>query len=310
MRILLLTTALLVVLVTGHQRGQRTVAPNRDDPDQFIVAILRADGTLVPFAQYGNGGWTNPWPGPREAATSVYAEDTGPVIPHSLGNLPEPWFKQCGRIPAQWYFWSSRGAAKLLKASEVVQVENHSQTNWALLTDFPRQNTNDTHHRNLGVALNANLEVEPWAQIQADNAEAEDVLSFVRQVFEDAPRAKLTNLYRSNSRFNGEYLYYVEAEKQHNRSTLSSERGCNDISLFQGWISADAKGGMGLLDSRVSLTDCDMKGPSFSTPLGIMKLKNRTFLFVSEHGWENESYLILELDETTGLRKVSETYGG
>lgn len=66
---------------------------------------------------------------------------------------------------------------------------------------------------------------------------------------------------------------------------------------------------MGLLDSRVSLTDCDLKGPSFATPLGILNLKNATYIFVSEHGSEDESYLILELDQS-GLRKVLETFGG
>lgn len=298
---LLLTTALVFALVSGQRPDQRT------EPRQFIASILRADGTLVPFAQYGNGGWTNPWPSPRRAPASIYAEAPEELIAHSLG-LPEPWFVQCGKFPPTWYFRQATDTLRVLKASQVVQVDNHSQTNWALVTDLPKQNTNETHHHNLGIALNVAVRVDPVLRIKTGSPEALDLLSFVQQVFEDGHNAELKMLYRSSVRLNGEHLYYFEAEK-HKTSTTSTEPGCDDITLFQGWVSADEKGGMGLLDSRVFVTDCDMKGPSFTTPLGILKLKDATFVFASEHGWEDESYWILELN-TSGLHKVLETYGG
>jgi hypothetical protein len=306
-RTLLLISALLLTLVGAQSVNKDRVQLN--DTNQFIAAILRADGTLVPFAQYGNGGWTNPWPRPRQSTQSVYSEDKEELVPHSLGNLPEPWFKQCGTIPKRWYFWFTVTSPVVLKTSSVVQVENHSQTNWALVTNLSAQSTDDTHHRNLGIALSVNQKVEPLLEFKADSAEAAEVVSFVRQVFQKADRAELKSLYRSGSRLNGEYLYYFEAEKKLARATVSTDRGCNDISLFQGWITADARGGMGLLDSRKFLTDCDRKGPSSGTPLGTLRLKNATYLFVSEHGWEDESYLILELD-ASGLHKVLETFGG
>jgi hypothetical protein len=306
---LILTAVLLVALVGSHEIDKRPVAAKPDDVRQFIVGVLRADGTLIPFAQYGNGGWTNPWPRPRESQGSIYDEEAQEIVPHSLGELPEPWFLQCGKTPPKWYFWASLDTPTVLKASEVVKVENHSQTNWALLTNLPKQNTDDTHHVNIGVALNVNLKVEPVMQIQPGAPEAVEILSFVRQAFDDAAKAELKTLYRSSLRLNGEYLYYVEAEKQQKRPPGSRDEGCNDITLFHGWISADEKGGMGLFDSRVFQTDCDMKGPSSSTPLGIMKLKDITYIFVTEHGWEDESYWIIGLDKS-GLHKVLETYGG
>lgn len=300
---LLLGTILLVALLGGE------AAAIREDTDQFIAGVVRADGTLVPFAQYSNGGWNNPWPGPRQPPASIYDEERQEVVPHSLGDLPEPWFKQCGKIPKKWYFRTSPDSTRVLKASEVLKVENHSQTNWALMTDLPKQNGDDTHHRNIGVALSANLKVEPVMQIQTASRDGVEILSFVRKVFEKAGNADLKTLYRSSSRQNGAYLYYFEAETQRKKAPGSFDEGCNDVSLFHGWISADEKGGMGLLDSRVFLTDCDRKGPSSTTPLGIMKLKDTTYLFASEHGWEDESYLILGLDNF-GLYKVLETFGG
>ena|SRR5690349_6265193 len=99
----LLTGASLVALVAAHEirlsrpaanvEQTRQVPSKQEDTSHFIAAIVRADGTLIPFAQYGNGGWTNPWPAPPQPAESIYAEPAE-VLPHSLGSRPEPWFKQ------------------------------------------------------------------------------------------------------------------------------------------------------------------------------------------------------------------------
>jgi len=308
LRIRKLLAPLLVFLVAGQ------FVTKGDDTRQFIVSVVRADGTLLPFAQYSNGGWSNPWPAPRQAAEDIYSEATE-VIPHSLGDLPEPWFKQCGKVPKTWYFWTSASAPTVLNTVKVMQVENHSNKNWALLTDFPKPDSSDGHHRNIGVALNVNEKIEPLIQVKVDSVEVAGVVSFIRELFDDAEKSKLkpiqfsiTSLYRSKSSLNGKYLYYFEAEKQYEKPATATDRSCHDISLFQGWISDEGNGALGLMASRLFLTDCDIKGPSTSTPLGIMTFKNETFLFVSEHGWEDERYLILELD--TGLHKVLETFGG
>ncbi|MGH9944167.1 MAG: hypothetical protein ACRD9R_17620 [Pyrinomonadaceae bacterium] len=330
-----------MALVAGSEVSEARASAQSIDTGQFMIGVLRADGALVPFAQYGNGGWWNPWPRPRQPTRSIYAASTE-VIPHSLGELPEPWFRQCGKIPTTWYFWSSAGTPTALKASKVVQVENHSQTNWALLTDFPKQTSEDGHHRNIGVALNVNEKIEPMIEITTESAEGADIASFVKQTFDDAEtvefdriraesppvmgewaisafalsgeeRAKVkmsvTSLYRGKLSVSGERLYYFEAEKQYPKTAASNDRGCHDVSLFQGWISTQGKGGLGLMSNHLMLTDCDRKGPSTTTPLGMMNVKNRTFLFVREHGWEDESYIILELNDS-GLHRVLETFGG
>jgi hypothetical protein len=333
--ILIATTLLLLALVAGYEVRNGSMAAQSKNSDQFIISVLRADGTLVPFAQYGNGGWWNPWPRPRQDAESIYSEKRE-AIPHSLGGLTEPWFKQCGKTPTTWYFWATADTPTVLKASKTAQVENHSQTNWALLTDFPGQPPkNNTCHCNIGVALSVNQRVESMIEVKGDSIESKEALSFVKQIFDEEEDAKFNristegssapsnelsilgfplsreergkvmmsvkSLYRSKSDINGKHIYYFAVEKKY--------AGCN-ISLFQGWLEVDAQlGGEGMLDSHLSLTDCDMKGPTFTTPLGFMKLKDRTFLFVEEHGWEDESYTILELNHA-GLRRVLETFGG
>jgi hypothetical protein len=55
-------------------------------------------------------------------------------------------------------------------------------------------------------------------------------------------------------------------------------------------------------------TDCDRKGPSTMIPMGLMTLKHQVFLFVREHGWEDESYTILKLNQS-GFHRVLLTDG-
>ena len=341
MRKLLLVAAIsLFVLGAGYEINKADHTEKHDESNHFIAGILRGDGTLVPFAQYGNGGWFNPWPNPRQPAESIYDEDTK-LIPHSLGELPEPWFRHCGKIPETWYFWSSMATPQVLNVSRLVQVDNHSQKNWAVVTDFANKSAEEDHHRNIGVALNIKEKIEPLIEIKPQSVEAADLLSFIKQIFDEAETAELdkipadqlekmkaftpfvslssearakvgmsiTTLSRSKSTINGKYLYYFEARKEYEKPATSTDAGCNDVSLFQGWLEATERGGLGLIDDRLFLTNCDMKGPSSTTPLGIMTLKNQIFVFVSEHGWEDESYMIFELNDS-GLHKVLETFGG
>ena len=331
----------LVALVASIEATRALVPAERDEDERFMIGMLRADGTLVPFAQYGNGGWWNPWPKLSESAESIYAKETEPTH-HSLADLPEPWFKQCGKIPTNWYFWSADGTLSVIKASKILQVNAHSGSNWALQTDFSNKTAKDGLDNNVGVTANVNQRIECVIEIKTAKAEWGDIGSFIKEVFDQDESAELdrlraesrpgseilslpafllsreerrrvaisiTKLYRSSSVVNGEHLYYFEAEKEYQNPAPSRNQGCNDVSLFQGWISTMGKGGMGLLAGHVTFTDCDRKGPSTATPFGIMKIDNRVFLFVSEHGWESESYLILELDNS-GLHRVLETVGG
>ncbi len=295
---------------------------------QYLIGTLRADGTLVPFAQYSNDGWFNPWPRPRQLVPErVYAKSTETEIANnSLADLSEPWFTQGLKLPTPWFFWSSDGTITELKASKVVPVRAHSGTNWGLLTDLPKRASKDPLHDIIGLAIIPKQTIEPFIKIETASTQGKEIRSFIRQIFDDAEKdeaerarlekppaiakvaASLTVLYRSSYAVDGKHIYYFEAEKQYPKRTASGEPGCNDVSLFQGWVSAEEKGAMGLMESNFVFTDCDRKGPSTMVPMGLTTLQEQTFLFVREHGWESESYTILELNKS-GLHRVLETVG-
>jgi len=323
-KLLVLTLSFLALFAVD----KAPVSAQHDRASPFLIGMLRGDGTLVPFAQYGNGGWWNPWPKPLKIAESIYPESPEPqeVLHHSLADLSEAWFTQCGEAPTSWFFWSSIGTSTTLTASKVVKVEAHSGTNWALMTDLPKRASKDPVHDIIGVAVTARQEIEPFVAIEPGSTQGKEIGSFIKQIFDgveaselerlrlERPAAiakvetSLTDLYRSSSIVNGKHIYYFDAEKQYPKLTASGQPACGDVSLFKGWISADEKGGLGLMDSIFFFTDCDRKGPSTMIPVGMMRLKEQTFLFVREHGWESESYIILELNES-GLDRVLETVG-
>jgi hypothetical protein len=322
-KILILTLSFLALFAVDNA----PVSAQHDGASPFLIGMLRGDGTVVPFAQYGNGGWWNPWPKPRQVAESIYPEspEAQEVLHHSLSDLSEPWFTQCGYVPTSWFYWSSAGTSTALTASKVIKVEAHSGTNWGLWTDLPKRASTDPLHDIIGVAVTARQEIEPFVKIEPGGAQGKDIDSFIKQIFDgvetselerlrlERPAAtgkvvtSLTVLFRSSSVVNGKHIYYVEAEKQYPRQSPSADLSCNDVSLFQGWISADEKGGMGLMADNFVFTNCDRKGPSTMIPVGLMKLKEQIFLFVREHGWEDESYTILELN--SGLHRVLQTVG-
>lgn len=340
MKTIFIVTLSWLALVAGAAVVKAPASAQHDSTRSFLIGTLKADGTLIPFAQFGYGGWWNPWPKPPQPAESIYAETTETEVLHnSLADLSEPWFNACGTIPNPWFFSSSAGTSTLLNAYKVVKVEAHSGTNWALLTDFPKRTSEDPLHDVIGVAVTVKQEIDPFIAIDIASAEGKDVGSFVKDNFDGDETAEidrlrkekpiadslplafslsadervkvkmsLTALYRTRSVVNGEHVYYFEAEKHYQKPPTARDAGCYEVSLFQGWILKREKSGFAFDAGQLLFTDCDRKGPSTMIPMATMKLMDQVFLFVREHGWESESYIILDLTES-GLHRVLQTDG-
>lgn len=320
--------ALLMLIVGADAEYVRISAQNKSIK-QFIVGVLRADGTLVPFAEYRHGLWWNPWPEPTSHA------ENNEVRPKSLGNHTEPWFQQCEKAPTTWYFWTSADTPLVLNTSATLQVENHSQTNWALMTDYPKKQNvqKDSHHSHVGMALNVDLKVDGMVKIEGGGGEAGNIIAYVKSAFSHAETAEIaritaepatnglpaasgippsseqrakveltmTKLYRNKSPIDGGHIYYIEVEKQY--------KSCN-VAFLKGWVLKDKGGNLALLNDSFGLTDCDGKERGSSVELfSVVTLNNQRFLLAVEHGWEDESYTIYELKDF-GLTLALVTLGG
>ena len=337
-RLPLTVVAVLLALAVGGGPGRARISAQGKNTNQFMAGLLRTDGALVPFAEYRHGVWWNPWP---EFNPNPGSDE---VTPKSLGGHPEPWFQRCEKSPATWYFWPPAGDPLKLKTSGTLEVENHSQNNWALATDYPqkREAGKGDHHKHAGFALNADLKVEGMVEIEAGGGEAGNVLAYVKSAFshsEAAEAARLaaeqganhlwaaewfpqskerraqvgltvTKLYRDRSGIDGAHIYYVEVEKRYEKPPGSHDRACEGVAFLKGWVIRRKDGVVGMLDDTFGLTNCDGKERGSSVELfGVLRADDRTFLLAVEHGWEDESYNVYELKDN-GLIRLLETFGG
>jgi len=302
--------------------------PSQDtDRNQFTIGILRGDSVIIPFGEYRDGKWLAQWP-----KTDGFGED----IDNSLADLPDAWFDRNKGLSTTWYYRATSDVATLIKTSKVIKVRNHCQENWAALCDFPGQSLKGgEHHRNIGVALDVDKWIDNPIEIINGSQERRRIISFIRPAFDksegikppgidslepyihypsNAERRKarliISRLYRNSEPIDGQRIYFVEAKKEYKNPFFSNtDPGCNTISFFKGWIVQNKRGGLRLIDSRHMFSDCDMKAAASTKLLGILPMRDRIFIIVEDHGYEDENYRILEL-KGSRIKQVLNVYGG
>ncbi len=326
---ILITLASLAMTLSGLAGIRPACVPAQTGSDDtLIVGVLRPDGVIVPFAQYANRKWTNPWHSPQPDAQ---ADE-----PDTVADLPKPWYESLVKPSAEWYFTPSSGDTKIIRTSKSVQVCSHCQQVWGLLDDYPNPKQPEKNEcvRNLGVALSEKKWVRAMEQLTNASPDSKQIMTFVGPEFERAEnagisltvskqysaqlpsaeeRAKVSlsvlNLYRTKLRDEGRILFYFEASKEYPKPREANDAGCNNISLFGGWALRDTQGNLSLLDSVFSPPDCDMKEGDLTQPFVVLQLDGKTFIIVEEDGYEGESYTILEIQKDR-VRHVLETYAG
>ncbi len=325
------TIALALLATALSSAGWITPArvPAQTSRDQtLIVGVFRPDGVIVPFALYAKRKWTNPWHSPLPEAQ--------PDEPDTIADLPKPWYESFVKPGAEWYLPLSSADANAVKTSRNTQVCSHCQQVWGLLTDYPNAKPAEKNDcvRNLGIALSVKKQTRPIEQPTDTSPDAKQLLTFLIPEFERAEdaglarepslqyaaqmptaqeRAKvplsLLHLYQTRLTDGGPVLSYFEVSKEYAKPRASNDAGCDDFSLFGGWVRRDARGKFALLDSHFAPTDCDMKEGDLSLPLVIVQLDGKTFAIVEEDSYEGESYVILEIRKNK-VRRILETLAG
>jgi len=293
-------------------------SPSQIRSDHFTASLLRSDNVLVPFAQHSNGRWINPWAKPTD-----FSEEE----PNTLADLPEPWFAKGQLPPPLWHFLSRRGKAHLLNASQVVQVENHCQKLWGIVSDLPKEEAVDAHFGFVGVALNVDRKVSPSYELNKTQDEWTRLHSFIQSAFGKEEQARATDLsqflkpprreeqknksvtlsylYRMTLEKSGERLYYFEALKEYKKPIPTNDQTCNNVFL-NGWILTKSDE-LKVIDSKMGWKDCEPEVDSI--PMGVLNLDDEVFIFTVEFDYEGDRYLILKLNESR-MQTVLETYGG
>jgi hypothetical protein len=293
---------LLFMAVTTPVMGQQAAG--------VTIAVLRDDGTLVPFAQYQQGNWLNPWPKPE----GYYSSNT-------IADLPKPWFSQSKALKATWYSWSTKGGAKPLTTSNVVQVDNDCQKNWGLQSNASSP-VKGNYPQHIGFATDTKLQADGLIEV-SDSSERSEIIALLAPLFEKAEsgalakkvtatkrkagRLAISHLYRSPE-VKGKSLYYIEATKEYPVPVDPQSPDCKVTSLFTGWLSKVASK-REVLQHNIEVTDCEMMEAANRIPLGMLQVDNRVFIVAEDSTGETHSYSIYEWTGS-GVQLLLETSAG
>jgi hypothetical protein len=100
-------------------------------------------------------------------------------------------------------------------------------------------------------------------------------------------------------------LCAFEASRRLGTKPSQDDPNCEEIVVVQGWYKSSADT-FTLLQVSGLLTDCDFKEFRSSTPLVLIEVGGRSFVVLREHGYEDESFAVVEIrgDELQEALKV------
>ena len=300
-----MTAALLTLLlaITTGAAGEGT--PQRaDSPAPFLVAVLRRDGIVNPFAAFDGKNWSAPWPDDLRAAE----------IPLNLESAPEKWWGRAGR-PEQMTVWvagESRGALRLARPTVMrpmcqarLAVTSDYQSREPapppLVQPFPKD----------GLAISGGQHVDPIEVVARDDAarvrigallqapvdSAEDMAvdaftDWKHPVRRDERRKRpiqIEAMYRAPMDEPGWTAHYVEAVREYTPGP--ADAGCGLVTFASGWILTGPDGkSHAKLGARV--TYCDRRGVIYMLPLGIFKVRGHAYWAYQLSGYGQEGYVI------------------
>ena len=282
----------------------------------FVVAIVRPDGYLVPFAAYANGQWERAWP----------AADEGNTENPTFENTASVWRRHGQSIPKSWYVWPVTGSKpNRTRISGLESVDAYcGEPQVALKTDLPPINID--HQGKRGIAIDSNVPLAAvrevaeserlWklaeraivprlSELERQRAQANRV---VLPAETPKPTFRLTALYRE-SQSTRSPLYFV-AEKAYQTARTPAEQQCHAVTIMTGWLIRDANDRLLVRTPRIFLTDCEGVEVRTAEPLAALHLADRLFWLLQEDGYEDENYIVAEVG-ASGIRyRVSVNGGG
>jgi hypothetical protein len=284
-------------------------------PRPFTVAVVRDDGRLVPFAAWNGASW--------EAAVLAGALSTAPA----LDDISGVWSRQGERLPRTWRVWRAAGGPPLwarVRAAEV--VDHHCERGLALATNLRMPPTEEfagvestfgvamhdlaVHVRTIEVVAASTLRSAAERVIRPafDSREKARAEETQRTLPHDRPipAVRITRLLRQAGRSRSPL--YFEAERVY-ATGPGGDLSCPFHTIMTGWLGSTDDGGLALLDSSVFVTDCDRKEARSGLPLAALRVASHWFWIMREHGYEDETFHIVETGPAH-VREALEVEGG
>ena len=275
----------LVVVATSYAPAQ--------DPDPTLVAIMRADGIVVPIAKFDKGRWSE-FPGP----TDQYRVPT----------------RQ--ELPKRWAVHHANGnAGRIVDGGDAVSFVDYGieYDTWGQVTTLPARHVGSDAYppTHIGVAvsgqaLNArvttfiegNQRSTTW---QVNRREIERAFRRTADTLaRGLPALRLRSVYTARQNIDGAQLFYVDAIAS---PTREESQSCPRAVYYQAWFrrQANNQGITVVHDTIDDGHDCDSPGaqPTTNVPVGVINVAGRWFIAMEYVYYEGSNRQVLELTRTS-----------
>jgi hypothetical protein len=274
------------------------------EPTPFVLAVLRRDGLVSPFAAFDGRRWTAPWP-----AELRYLE-----LPISLAAVPAKWWGKAG-APAELSVWADGVRRGPVRLERPAMVPIMCGSRLALTSNYKPSETAPSPrvqpYPKDGLAISGTQPIDPIETVArsapewnstamkmieaADRAETSSINAiqdwkhpFARRERQKIP-VELEMMYRAPMDAAGWTAHYVEAVKRYPPGP--EDDGCGLVTSVKGWVTAgpDRKG-QDSLTARI--TYCDRKDVTFALPLGLIRARGRNYWIYQLSGYGREMYFV------------------
>jgi hypothetical protein len=294
--------------------------------DRLVLAVMRRDGVMIPFAAFDGRNWSAPWP------PGVQLVD----LPISVADVPPEWWG--GQPPAQWKLWPLEAEGEPVsitpgsplvvfggRARRLGLRSNHAPSGPAIAPfelPFPKE----------GIVVGGNVTIQPVAAVSRltpqwktlttelkadiDRAEQKTIEGIRRQArwihpISESERgsvvAQLEAWYTTNLEQPGYTVSYIEAVKKY--PPAPEDEDCGLETFVRGWVHSNARTPKKVTELTAKVTYCDREGVTYMLPFGRLALQGRTHWIVQLSGWDSE-WLAVARFEPQRVRYVVEYMSG
>lgn len=280
---------------------------------RLVLAVLRNDSMLLPFAAFDGRRWSTPWP-------DGIGGPGAPDLPVSRGSVPAKWWG--GEEPGAWQLWP-RGAEKAspLALQSLAMIPVGVSRQLGFRTDrapvLPAVPPFVLPYPKVGLAIAGDTTLQPIAVVSAmtpqwkvfaaglrpeiDKAEEKSIRALHGGARWEHPfsrkmrvqvAAELEAWYVTRLPGSSINLSYVEAVKKY--PVLPADEGCGLETFVSGWVHHEE----GLKNARATLkaviTYCDRRSVSYMLPFGELHLGGKPYWVAQMSGRDHEWYTVIE----------------
>jgi hypothetical protein len=313
---------LAVLLAFASAPGAGSQPSVETSSERGVLAVLRRDGLILPFAAFNGNSWKVPWPGPLR-----FME-----LPATLEAVPESWWG--GWRPGAWEAWLSDGTHRPLEVRSPTVSHMACGTRLSLKTDYqpslPLPPVPAEPFPKDGLAVAGGARVEPieiidrsaaWGALAVallddiDRAEDREI-GTARQSGWSHPFSKeqrhtvpvrIESWYRAPNGPDRGTVSWIEAVRSYPPGP--DDDGCGLETFLSGWVYHDKGEAQPRAELGARLMYCDRVGAAYMLPFGRIIVRAASYWIYQLSGYNSEWYAVAQLGRER-VRFVAEYFAG